>query len=203
MEHHAVDLGLCKFIERKTLRENQPDELVISLHGALLVRRAGITVEDLCAKQTILTFFNGGGVAELAAVVGQQDRKQARKHILTEAVPERTEFVLNTGGSTVFTEESQHQFCLGEDQCKEHFAADGSVNCVPLNDRSDLVLEHEPFIVLVFPTNATFGIDLGLAGLRLSELQATLALLIQDTGGSCPASSRRAMVRSQTGSSCA
>ena len=77
MGHHEVDLGLRELIEGRALREKQSDELMVSLHGTLLVRSAGVTIEHVCAQRTILSLLNGSGVAELAAVVGQQDWEQA------------------------------------------------------------------------------------------------------------------------------
>ena len=86
MRHHEVHVVLRQGVERRrqevvrALRQHEADELVVALDVRLLVRRAGVRVEQVGDLVVLAVLLDLVGQRELGAVVGDDDEEQLGHH---------------------------------------------------------------------------------------------------------------------------
>ena len=123
--HHEGHAALCEVVKGPPLGEDPPDQLVVDLDGAFLVRAAGVAVEDMgpAPGRAVRPELHRPRVGELTAVVREDDGEKPFKrlpaHRMVEGVPG-----IRYGFRRVrITEEGQHEVRVHEMDGEQHLPA--------------------------------------------------------------------------------
>ena len=166
VRHHQGHLALREAVEgrrlgvRGPLGRHEADELVVAPGVRLLVRGVRLAVEDE-GEPAVPVGLDGGGVRELAPVVGGDDGEEPREHLappvaiapLQDAgdVPEDAR---HARARLRVDEERGHEAGRVEDERQQRLAALGAPGRVHLNDAHAGVGLHEREAVLPRPADA-------------------------------------------------
>ena len=113
---------------------------VASFQGALLVRTAGVTIENTRAQGTVQRSFKGIRVRKFRAVIGEQNGKQRAKEVGPCFLFELINNVAYRLGVIVLAKKDQQESRLGKIEGQHTGAADPSNDCIDLDNRRIRVL---------------------------------------------------------------
>ena len=183
VRHHEVDVLLRQRVERRrqevvrALRRHEPDELVVAPDVPLLVRRAGVHVEQVGDLVALAVPLDPVRQRELGAVVRDEDEEQPGHHrrprvpaeLPDGPAPDRCERRRDVGRSLLVHEEREHEAVRHEHERRQRLASLRASHGVHFRERKPGVLGDEPPAVLprapdaALPVHRVF-LDLAPAG---------------------------------------
>ena len=155
VRENPVDGILREVVEGSALWNNRPEQGVIILHMGLLVRRIGVTEEDERLLLSVGGVFKIEDIAELAAVVGEQNRKEITKG-KAEAVQlffERLNFPASLRCRFIIQQQAEHKIDVDELEGHDDLAADGANDGVHFYRADIRMILHVSQEIRIRPTN--------------------------------------------------
>lgn len=183
MVHHPVHMLLREAIKRSPFGKDPSDQGMVVFGGALLVRSRRVAEKDPGAAEAKGIKFQGEGVGEFAAVVGQANGEQAFELDRSQFAIEKRKGLCYGGGGVGVTKESQHEGCVHEMDGEENLAAFGAFHGVQLDEGEVGVFVQEEEELGIGAADAAFLVDLKGIVLAFTWAKAELAGQIQVLSG--------------------
>ena len=143
----------------------------------LLVGSVGLAIED---KRT-LTFIirlDGRRVGKLASIVGEDDGKEARKHLapavaiaFLQSIGDGRKHAQHALARLCVDEECEHKVERVEDQCQQDFSALDALDRIHLNNAHAWIGLHELEIIIPRPVDAAGFVYPEFHALALARLE--------------------------------
>ena len=142
MRGKPVHIFLDKRVKAAAFGQYPPNVLMASFQSALLVRTAGVTIENTRTQGTVQRSFKGIRVRKFRAVIGEQNGKQRAKEVSPCFLFELINNVAYRLGVIVLAKKDQQESRLGKIEGQHTGAADPSNDCIDLYNRRIRVLLH-------------------------------------------------------------
>ncbi len=169
MGQQQVNVFLGQMIEGHTFGQDAAQERMDVLDSRLLVGRGGIAVEDARDRLPLMQAFQGDGIGELGAVVGEDNGEHTAENICAEGFSEGPEDVNDGLRGIPFADKGKKQVAVGEEQSQQYFPSNFSNDRVHLHNGEMGVFRHKFQIVLIAATDAAGGVNLVRDGLGASR----------------------------------
>lgn len=160
MRKHEVNILLLKVVKASAFRQDAPDKFVGDFDAALLIRGAGVAVEDQAAEFPVPAALNRGGVTELTAAIRQDDREKLAVGFSAENGVQFVKDRLNRSGGVGVPQEAEEQVAVGEEYRQEHLPSLSPNDRIHLDHRHIGIVGDKLHIVLISTTVITVTVNL-------------------------------------------
>ena len=189
VRHHEVDVVLRQGVERRrqevvrAFRQHEADELVVALDVRLLVRRAGVGVEQVGDLVALAVLLDPVRQRELGAVVRDEDGEQLGHHgqprvpaeLPDELVADHGERRRDVCRGLPVHEEREHEAVRHEHERQQHLSPLRPLHGVHLRERKPGMPGDELLEVVPCAADPALGVDLVLRALAPAGPERALA----------------------------
>lgn len=162
MAHHQGDLLLGQAVKGSALGQHIPDVLMVLFQPALLLRPAGLAVEQCGPAAAVPAVFEPLRVRELRAVVCQDHREHGPERLFAQRLFQPVQGLHGMSHLLAVQQIGQHQLLLPPEEGLEHFPTLAPLHGIHLHHPLDRI-RLQPFleVLVVVPSLPPLLLDLG------------------------------------------